>query len=238
MWETHKKSSNLTAVSMLKVFQLLMWLKCFHGNRLNIAADKGTSVAPPFHPPSSLPHSSRRQQRQLSSASSPKFALTLGITDPYLGLRCPKRLNTAHGVPGTFLSHTHTGGKKPYLSRHSYLYPHPHPITKGNTAEVSECQQARICLTFAKCHGILGSLHQQEAEWNTGGRGWVCTGDGWCSTWAYHWGGCTSTDTHLWATAGSGEPESDEAPVEGSRPAWCCPVSLEETNTTLLVKHH
>lgn len=32
-------------------------------------------------------------------------------------------------------------------------------------------------------------------------------------------GGGASADTHLGATAGSGEPESDEAPVEGSQPA-------------------
>lgn len=68
---------------------------------------------PPTTPP--LPHSSWRWWRQLSSASSPKFALTLGITDPYLVLCCLKRLNTAHGVPDSLhhppplpSPHTHT----------------------------------------------------------------------------------------------------------------------------------
>lgn len=76
-----------------------------------------------------------------------------------------KRLKTAHRVSATF-SHTHThthtqihtkhpGRKQYYLNWHPYLWPPvPHPLSKGNTAEVSECQRARICFTFPKCHGI------------------------------------------------------------------------------------
>lgn len=125
-------------------------------------------------PPPSLrpppPHSSWRWRRQLSSASLPKFALTLGITDPYLVLCCLKRLNTAHRVPDTFLPpcvHTHAQSGT-VLEQTLVFKPPQFPTTtttpsQRETAEVFECQQARVCLTFAKCHGILGSLHQQEA---------------------------------------------------------------------------
>lgn len=128
--ETIRLCQSWTAVSMLKVFQLLMWLKCFHSNRLNIAADKGTSVPLPLSLRPPLPHSSWRWRRQLSSASLPKFALTLGITDPYLVLRCLKRLNTAHRVPDTFLPpcvHTHKRSQGLYLSRHWCLNLPPPP---------------------------------------------------------------------------------------------------------------
>lgn len=222
-----------------------MWLKCFHGNRLNIAADKGTSVAPPppFHPPSSLPHSSWRQQRQLSSASSPKFALTLGITDPYLGLRCPKRLNTAHGVPDTFLSHTHTqahthGREETVLEQALIFIPPPpshHKREHCRSFWMSAGQDLPHICEMPRHFGQLAptggrveprreglGVHRRRLMQHLS----ISQGEG-----------GASVHTHLWATAGSGEPESDKAPVEGSQPAWCCSAPLEETNTTLLVKH-
>lgn len=179
------------------------------------------SPRPPPLP--SLPHSSWRWRRQLSSASSPKFALTLGITDPYLVLRCLKRLNTAHGVPDTFLSPPPSPAQSGTVLEQALVFAPPPPITKSNTAEVSECQQARVCLTFAKCHGILGSLHQQEAPRNPGGRG--------RAWWAHRVPpGGTLAHTHLWVTAGVGEPELDGAPAGGCRPAGCFHASLRRTN--------
>lgn len=38
----------------------------------------------------------------------------------------------------------------------------PPPSFKENMAEVSECQWARICLTFPKCHGIWASCTNEE----------------------------------------------------------------------------
>lgn len=98
---------------------------------------------PSLHPPP--PHSSWRWRRQLSSASLPKFALTLGITDPYLVLCCLKRLNTAHRVPDTFLppcvhTHTHTPtcSQGLYLSRHWCLNP---PTTTTNPSQRERLQK-------------------------------------------------------------------------------------------------
>lgn len=203
----------------------------------------------PPHPPSPLAaaslrppplHSSWRQRQQLSSASLPKFALTLGITDPYLVLCCLKRLNTAHSVRDTFIppcvrTHTHVQSRTVLEQTLAFKPPTPpsshlrrrHPITKRKHWRSSECQQARVCLTFAKCHGILGSLHQQEAPWNPGGRGPAyrehCVPPG---------GTLTRTLTHLWTAAAVCEPELDGALVGGSRPARCCHASLWGSEST------
>lgn len=80
-----------------------------------------------------------------------------------------KRLNTAHRVPATSsVAHTYTHKtckKKATLLELASIFmppPHPPPPFKENTAEVSECQRARICFTFPKCHGIWAACTNEK----------------------------------------------------------------------------
>lgn len=134
MWENptgdHQTVSELDCCVNVESFSITYVTEVLPQQQAKYSSRHGDKCAPltnPRPPPlPSLPHSSWRWRRQLSSASSPKFALTLGITDPYLVLRCLKRLNTAHGVPDTFLSPPPPRSQGLHLSRHSYLHPH-HP---------------------------------------------------------------------------------------------------------------
>lgn len=156
-----------------------------------------------------------------------------------------KRLKTlSHLFPQT---HTHAGRKQRYSSAHPYLWlPQPPSPLKENTAEVSECQQARICFTFPKCHGIWAACTNErqrgveagrERTWVKHGRQRGVFSTQWLITVftplaeageASH----AQLTTYLWAAAlwAAGSAEmwhvSDEAPVEGFHSVCYCPASL------------
>ena len=103
-----------------------------------------------------------------------------------------KRLKTAHRVSATFFPNTHTHAKtrrkKATLLELASIFMAPRPPSpfKENTAEVSECQRARICFTFPKCHGIWAACTNEKQRGVEAGRE---------STWVKHgrWQGVFST---------------------------------------------